>query len=166
MVKLFWLQPRKTFALDHRQRGLHASVIRMTYAKDDFEAADLELLDLSAPAHSNDRACRVYDFAGLPLLAEQEVAEIFANFGSAYDIVCGRGVERPQRPPKRKDVDVSKDSLSSFRVRLISCIPPAFWRRLRACRNGEKGDASIPARLFGSIIGLFGHVIFYESTVC
>lgn len=99
--KIFWLQPRRSYALTHQQRGLLASVLRMTYAVDDFEAADLELVDLSVPEGSKLREPRIFNFESLPLLNGQEVRDLLAKFVRAFERAQNDGMIRRER--QRKD---------------------------------------------------------------
>jgi hypothetical protein len=102
LVKVFWLQPRRQFSPTLEGLGTLGAMIRMTFA-DEFEAFDLELLDLSVPDGEEQRVRRVYRFAALPLLADAAVTAALQRFADAYDKVREMGVTRPASRRRRPD---------------------------------------------------------------
>ena len=108
-VVIFWLQPRKTYALTDEQLGVLSSVIRRTFIVDDFEAADIEILDLSAPAGANDRATRVFSLESFKSISDEDLLSAFSRFAAAYDQVRASGFEPARRQPPREAEDDSDD---------------------------------------------------------
>lgn len=102
-VHLFWLQPWKVFDLTEQQLGILASVIKNTFAVDDFIGAHLYLLDTSADDERGKRYPQVFGFDQLPVLEEEELKVIFDRFAAAYDIFKAERKPKPER--KRPDGD-------------------------------------------------------------
>lgn len=105
-IKLFWLQPWKTFAFGEEQLGILASVIRDTFAVDDFEGAGLHLIDTSAKSEDADRSVQVLGFDDLPMLSDAALKAAFDRFALAWDrFVANRKPreERPHRQPERPE---------------------------------------------------------------
>lgn len=96
-VHLFWLQPWKTFDLTEEQLGLLASVIKQTFAIDDFEGARLYLLDTSADEESGQRSAQVFGFDELPMLGDEALKLAFDRFAAAYDIFSAERKPKPER---------------------------------------------------------------------
>lgn len=101
-VKIFWLQPRRGFYPTLEGFGTLAVIIRMTFA-DEFDAFDLELLDLSVPSGSKERIPRTLGFSTLPQLSDDVVRDALARFAQAYDSVSNMGIQRPERRPRPSD---------------------------------------------------------------
>lgn len=99
VVHLFWLQPRKKFNLTEEQLGILASVLKQTFAVDDFENAHLYLLDTSADAEDGQRSPKVFGFEDLPLLTDEALKAAFDRFVAAYDAFI---VERMPKPKRRR----------------------------------------------------------------
>lgn len=97
LVKIFWLQPWKTFELNEEQLGVLATVIRDTFAVDDFEGAHLHMLDVSAQG-AGARSVKIYDFPDLPTLSSMQMKRTFDRFASAYDEFIGERVPKARRP--------------------------------------------------------------------
>lgn len=100
LVRLFWLQPWKVFDLTEEQLGVLASVIKLAFVVDDFEDAQLYLLDTSAAYATAVRRPRVFDFADLPLLSQKTLTAAFDRFALAYDAFVRNRKPRPQRPDR------------------------------------------------------------------
>ena len=83
---IFWLQPRKNFALDDFGRRLLASVVHheLSAEWDDF---GFEMLDTSPLGPKEPRCPRTFRLADLPLLPEAEVAAVMQQFADAFDAV-------------------------------------------------------------------------------
>jgi hypothetical protein len=96
---LFWLQPRKRFALSIRQLGLLGSLIRKTYLVDDFANVGLEFLDLSVGS-GNQRQCAAHRLEELPTLSDDEVAHCLDRFLCAYDAIPESDAKKQDRPPR------------------------------------------------------------------
>lgn len=104
-VYLFWLQPRKTYSLNTQQFGILATVIRQLFAVDDFEGANLQILDLSAPDGSGERATELYGFEELPMLSDAELSGYLGEFAAAYDTLSEEGFEPKKRQYKQPGQD-------------------------------------------------------------
>lgn len=102
-VFIFWLQPWRTFEFSTESLGVLASVIRLTYAVDDFENAKLHLVDTSAPGPKKPRETKVFGFDDLPLLTHAELTSALGRFAGAYDIHLTTRAPRAERPRKRPD---------------------------------------------------------------
>ncbi len=83
-VRVFWLQPRRCYALDFGQLALFGALIRMTLLTGDFENAGLELLDISAP-DGKVRENRTFTLDDLPHIEDRTVEEGIARVVAAYD---------------------------------------------------------------------------------
>jgi hypothetical protein len=83
---VFWLQPRKGFALDDFGRRLLASVVHheLSAEWDDF---GIEILDTCQLGPKEPRCPRTFRLADLPLLPEAEVAAVMQQFADAFDAV-------------------------------------------------------------------------------
>lgn len=84
-VYVYWLQPWKAFDLTTEQLGLLASVIKMTFMVDEFENADLYLLNTSSDDDSGERRPKVLGLNDLPLLSMPQLTDALTRFASAYD---------------------------------------------------------------------------------
>jgi hypothetical protein len=102
-ASLFWLQPRRRFALSLNQLGFLASVIRRTYLVDDFAEVGLEVFDLSVPEGQADRVPTRYSLADLPALPNAEVQDCLIRFVLAYEALVQSGVTRKVRKPAKRD---------------------------------------------------------------
>lgn len=108
-VYIYWLQPWKRFELTQEQLGLLASVIKMTFIRDDFSEADLHLLDTSADSEYGMREPKVLHLNDLPLLSEEKLTAALGRFASAYDrFVANR---KPQRDQTRGSRDLPQPDL-------------------------------------------------------
>lgn len=85
---VFWLQPRRSFALSEVGLGVIASIFRMTFLLDDLAHAGVELLDLSAPQSRSARLHVRYTLADLPTLSDVEVTAVLQGLVEAYDAIC------------------------------------------------------------------------------
>jgi hypothetical protein len=97
----FWLQPRKTYALDHFALALLASIVKATFLVDDFESVGFEVCDMSAPTPRDERKLTTYSLNSFRIMDEQELAEKFQFFASAYDRLVARGVKHSERITRR-----------------------------------------------------------------
>ena len=101
VVKIFWLQPRRTFALDDQQAGVLAALLRLSHFRDDFEDARLELYDASAPDGKN-REPRVLGLSDLPVVSDRELTRAMEAFVWAYEQVRYTNF-RASSPPTSKE---------------------------------------------------------------
>lgn len=106
-AKIYCLQPRRGFSLNTQQLALYVSIVKMRFLVDDFERAGIELLDLSVPAGSKDRAPRILHLSDLPILSDSAVEAALQRFASAYDRVRELGIKKATRPSKPKDAPES-----------------------------------------------------------
>jgi hypothetical protein len=83
---VFWLQPRKGFALDDFQRGLLASVVRQEISTE-WDEFGFEMLDTSAMTPKEPRFVRTYRFDDAPPVTERDVATVMQQFADAFDVV-------------------------------------------------------------------------------
>ena len=102
-VHLFWLQPWKRFELTEEQLGILASVIKQTFVVDDFEDANLYLLDTSADEGDEKRSPEVFGFDDLPLLSDDALKAAFDRFAVAYDIFVAERQPKAERPRPELD---------------------------------------------------------------
>jgi hypothetical protein len=103
VVHIFWLQPWKLFELTEEQHGIIASVIKNTFVVDDFEAAQLYMLDTSAPDNKSARQPEVYGFDDLPLLSYSQLKSAFDRFSAAYDVFSTN--RRPKADRREQPAD-------------------------------------------------------------
>lgn len=99
---IFWLQPWKKFELTTEQLGVLASVIKHTYVVDDFEKADLYLLDASADEKNGPRKPAVLSFSDLPLLSDEQLSASLGRFVKAYNAFLTNRKPQQQQPRGRK----------------------------------------------------------------
>jgi len=105
-VKIFWLQPRRTYALTIEQMGVLNGLLRLSHFRDDFEDAELELLDLSAV--DGVRVPQVFGRADLPVLTEEQLRVGLEHLLRAYltlkdiDLKPPRAAKEP--PPAEPDL--------------------------------------------------------------
>lgn len=102
-ASIYWLQPRKAFALNLEQLGILVSVIRFAYLVEDFEGVGLELLDLSVPVGLAKRSSTTYRLGDLPLLSASAINDMFTRFLVAFDEA--KMPARPRRPSRRPGED-------------------------------------------------------------
>jgi hypothetical protein len=95
--KIFWLQPRRHFALSIVQLGFLASLVRKVYLVDDFEKVQLEIFDLSVPEGSKDRRVTLYRSSDLPEFSDAEIDQFLSVFAEAHDVLIRTGFSVPQR---------------------------------------------------------------------
>lgn len=100
---IFWLQPWKVFELTEEQHGIIASVIKDTFAVDDFEAAKLYMLDTSASDERSERQPEVYGFNDLPILSYDQLKAAFDRFAAAYDIFMATRKPKPDHRRKPEE---------------------------------------------------------------
>lgn len=102
-VYFYWLQPRRGHNLNKEQLGVLGSIIKSTFIVDDFEQADIEILDLSAPPGSRERTVQIHTLSNLPILAPDALEAKLSIFAQAYDAVCKMEIKQPERPQKKPD---------------------------------------------------------------
>lgn len=86
VAKVFWLQPRRGFALTDKQLGMFGALIRAALLKGDFEEAGIEILDLSTPPR-RPRVVRRLCLDDLPAIGEEELVEGLQRVVDAYDAI-------------------------------------------------------------------------------
>lgn len=96
-VRVFWLQPRRTYALTLQQMGVLNGLLRLSHFRDDFEDAELELLDLSAV--DGVRRPQVFERADLPVLTDDQLKVGLEHLLRAYLALKDRDL-KPERPAK------------------------------------------------------------------
>lgn len=96
-VKIFWLQPRRTYALTIAQMGVLNGLLTLSHFRDDFEDAELELLDLSAV--DGVRIAHVFGRADLPVLGDEQLKVGLEHLLRAYLALKDRDL-KPERPAK------------------------------------------------------------------
>jgi hypothetical protein len=101
VVKIFWLQPRRTYALTLAQMGLLNGLLQLSHFRDDFEEAELELLDLSAI--EGVRTPQAFGRADLPKLTDDELRMGLEHLLRAYLVLKDRDDLRPERPAKEPE---------------------------------------------------------------
>ncbi|HWX48163.1 MAG TPA: hypothetical protein VNZ61_08925 [Roseomonas sp.] len=101
-VSIFWLQPRRAFALDNKQLGMFGALLRRTLLTGDFEAASLEILDLSAPDRKQ-RVPRTLGLCDLPEVTEEEAAEAVQRVVQAYEAIQKMDINWDERRAPRKE---------------------------------------------------------------
>lgn len=101
VVNVFWLQPWKKFSLSEEQLGILASVIKQSFFFDDFENANLYLLDTSADSENERRKPQVFSLDNLPILSDEALKSAFDRFAMAYDIFLVN--RKPKSPRVRPD---------------------------------------------------------------
>lgn len=91
-VHVFWLQPRRQYALNNSQLGMFGALLRLTLLTGDFADAEIELLDLSAQQRSvrNSRTLRLSD---LPSVSDDEVETAIQRVVQAYDDISAMGID-------------------------------------------------------------------------
>lgn len=97
-VKIFWLQPRKTYALSLPQMGILNGLLRLSHFRDDFEHAELELLDMSAV--DGVRVPKAFARTDLPIPSEDELSVGLEHLLRAYLLLADRDDLRPERPSR------------------------------------------------------------------
>lgn len=96
----FWLQPRKSYALNTKELALLASMVKLAVLVDDFQDVGFELCDMRAPAEGEDRQPTTYHLESFEILSETETRDRLQLLAIAYDRLVARGVQRSQRTPK------------------------------------------------------------------
>jgi hypothetical protein len=99
---VFWLQPRKNYALDLAALNLLSSIVKATFLVDDFRDVGFEVCDMSAPALGRDRNPTIYHLESFNIMAESETRAKLQLFALAYDRLVARGVERSKRTAKQQ----------------------------------------------------------------
>jgi len=94
---VLFVQPRKRFGLSITEHGIAASLAKSCFVVDDFEAADIEILDLSVPTGAKQRHPRTFRLSDLALLDDVELAKLMGVFVEAHDIVQTMNIVRPKR---------------------------------------------------------------------
>jgi hypothetical protein len=103
VVHIFWLQPWKDFNLTEEQLGVLASVIKQTFVVDDFDNAELYLLDTSADEENGQRSPRVFGFDDLPILTDDALKAAFDRFAAAYDAFVAERRPKPEQSRRKHD---------------------------------------------------------------
>lgn len=101
---VFWLQPRKNYALDHAALGFLASMIKATFLVDDFHDVGLEVCDMSSPSPKQDREITSYHLESFNIMSEGEATHKLQLFALAYDRLVARGVERSKRAQRSQQL--------------------------------------------------------------
>jgi hypothetical protein len=83
---VFWLQPRKGYALDDFGRRLLASVVYQELSAE-WDYFGFEMLDTSPLEPGEPRYPRTFRLPDLPLLPETEVTAVMQQFADAFDAV-------------------------------------------------------------------------------
>ena len=99
---VFWLQPRKGYALDDFGRRLLASVVHRELSLE-WDEFDFEMLDTSPLSPGEARCARTFRFADLPLLLEREIATVMQQFADAFDIVSKMNLTPATNSQRRTD---------------------------------------------------------------
>jgi hypothetical protein len=97
VVRLLWLQPRRTLALDLERLGMMCAILRAVFARDGLDEAVVEILDLSAPG-GRERQMRILHEACLPVPTSDVVGARLQVFADAYDSLVASGFQKPARP--------------------------------------------------------------------
>ncbi len=95
IVKIFWLQPRKQYALNDHQAGVLGSLLRLSHFRDDFSDAKLELFDASAP-DATTREPRKLGLDDLPRISEEELTSSLRALLIAYERVKDINFKEPE----------------------------------------------------------------------
>lgn len=98
---VYWLQPRKSYALDGDALALLASIVKSTFLVDDFRNVGFEVCDMSAPDPKLPREPRVFHLESFNIMSEEETQVKLQFFASAYDRLVARGIQRKKRPESR-----------------------------------------------------------------
>ncbi|WP_244457580.1 hypothetical protein [Roseomonas fluvialis] len=110
-VAVFWLQPRRSYALTDTQLGMFGALLRLALLRGDFAGADVEVLDLAGP-DGEPRNPRTLRLADLPTVDEGMVTDGIQRVVEAYDAIKkmdidwdalrrrgGKGDAPPPAPP-------------------------------------------------------------------
>lgn len=81
----FWLQPRKTYALDLGDLGLLASMVKLAVLVDDFQDVDFEVCDMSSAAAGRPRETTTYRLGSFDVLSEEQTRAKLQLLAIAYD---------------------------------------------------------------------------------
>jgi hypothetical protein len=105
IVKLFFLQPRKSFNLTYDQLCMVATIHKRFLLDMEFygQAADVEYVDLSADPVSKVREMHCYSLNTLELWTEQRLADRLSLIAEAIEFVRLSGLARP-RPRRSRPV--------------------------------------------------------------
>jgi hypothetical protein len=95
-VHFFWLQPRRRYSPSMEGLGALSFMIQDTFGQE-YDDAELELLDLSVPDGEFERVARVLRFSDLPKFSKEVLNAEMDRFAQAYDRLCEVGVKRPER---------------------------------------------------------------------
>lgn len=108
-VKLFYLQPRKTFALNRDQLGMVATIHKTFLLDTEFYGAkaDVEYVDVSADPLTNVRALRHYSLESLELWPTSRLQDRLSLISETLEYVRNSGIVRPRkRVIRRPEADL------------------------------------------------------------
>lgn len=103
-LSVFWMQPRKGYALTVRQLGMFGALLRLTLLRGQYSKAEIELLDMSAPARMP-RVPRTYHLRDLPQISDREVTEALQMVVNAYDAVAAMDINWAETRARRQPRD-------------------------------------------------------------
>ncbi|MCW2273003.1 hypothetical protein GJ654_02730 [Rhodoblastus acidophilus] len=103
-VKLFFIQPRKSFSLTIDQLCMVASIHKRFLLDQEFfgNDVDIEYLDLSANPTTNERDKKVYSLRDFVLWPEDRLSERLTKIADALTFVRESGIIRPRRRIERR----------------------------------------------------------------
>lgn len=109
VVKLFFLQPRKSFHLTYDKLCMVATIHKRFLLDTEFygQSVDVEYVDLSADPISKAREMHCYSLASLDLWSEKRLADRLSLIAEAIEFVRSSGLVRPRpRRPRLINADM------------------------------------------------------------
>ena len=108
VVKLYYIQPRKSFSLDRTQLGFLATVHKRFLLDIEFfgSASDIEYVDVSAPSEGAPRLLKVYSLADLDLWDAAALEKRLSNIAAALRFIAEKNLTRARRVTERARPDM------------------------------------------------------------
>lgn len=104
VVKLYYLQPRKTYNLTFRQISMVATIHKKYLLDTEFfgQKVDVEYVDVSANAETRLREVHCYALSDLELWSDKQLAERLTLIAEALDYIKINGIVRPRKRSARQ----------------------------------------------------------------
>ena len=108
VVKLFYLQPRKGYALSLEQIGMVATIHKRYLLDTEFYGndSDVEYIDVSADPVSEVRVLKRYNLNSIELWSERRLQDRLSLIAETLDYVRTSGLIQPKRKIRRPEPDM------------------------------------------------------------
>lgn len=113
-LKVFWLQPRKSFALSDYELKVVSTILRQSLDDNGLEGCGLFLLDCSVNQGETERSVKTYSFDSIGQLDPDELHLLASNFLDAFSVLSNMNIARKSSRKKKSKEDDNKQGGFEF----------------------------------------------------